>query len=72
MPIRHRLRSAVTVLVYMEVLRRLTLREMIDGVAYARHSGKSRVQRKNNGEENNDKSAHLLRSIPHMNGNENQ
>lgn len=67
-----RLRNAVTVLVYMEVLLRLTLREMIDGVAYARHSGKSRVQRKNNGQENDDKGAHLLTIIPHPNGNENR
>ncbi len=56
---------------YMEVLRRLALRKMIDGIAYARHSGKSRIQRKNKGQENDDKGAHLLTIIPHPNGNEN-
>ena len=65
-----RLRNAVTVLVYMEVLLRPTLREMIDGVAHTRHGRKSRVQRKNNGQENNDKGAHLLIIIPYPNGNE--
>jgi hypothetical protein len=30
-------------MVYMEVLLSPPLREMIDGIAYARHSGKSRV-----------------------------
>jgi hypothetical protein len=41
-----RIRNAVTVMVYMEVLLSPPLREMIDGIAYARHSSKSRVQRK--------------------------
>ncbi len=49
MLIGHRLRNTVIVLAYMKVLLRLTLREMIDGVAYARHGRKRRVQRKNNG-----------------------
>lgn len=67
-----RIRNAVTVMVYMEVLLSPPLREMIDGIAYTRHSGKSRVQRKNNRQENDDKGAHLPIIIPHPNGNENQ
>lgn len=67
-----RLRNAVTVLIYMEVLLRPTLREMIDSVAHTRHGRKSSVQRKNNGQENDDKGAHLLTILPHPNENENR
>ena len=72
MLIGNHLRIAVTVQAYMEMLLRLTLRKMIDGVANARHGRKCRVQRKNNGQEKNDKGTHLLIILSHPNDKENR